>query len=66
MKKMVARVVIVVVGVFMLSVPTIMAQGETGDCYGDFDCDTDVDATDVSAFLSSFGRSQFFNPCPLC
>ena len=32
-------------------------------CHGDFLCDTDVDATDVNAFLGDFGRSTFFNPC---
>jgi hypothetical protein len=57
---------VVVVCLLMLSVPSVMAQGETGDCFGNFDCDQDVDANDVSNFLSSVGRSPFFNPCPLC
>ena len=59
-------ILIAVAGLFMLSAPSVMAQGETGDCFGNFDCDQDVDAIDVANFLSSFGRSQFFNPCPLC
>ena len=66
MKKILAVALIVVAGVFMLSVPSVMAQGETGDCYGNFDCDQDVDAIDVGNFLLSFGRSPYFNPCPLC
>jgi len=32
-------------------------------CWGDFDCDEDVDADDISTFLGDFGRSQYFNPC---
>ncbi len=35
-------------------------------CNGDFDCDVNVDANDVSIFLEDFGRSEFFNPCPAC
>jgi hypothetical protein len=66
MKKILAVALIVVAGVFMLSVPSVMAQGETGDCFGNFDCDQDVDAVDVANFVSSFGRSPLFNPCPLC
>jgi hypothetical protein len=37
--------------------------GDACDCEANFDCDTDVDATDVTAFLFHFGRSIFFNPC---
>ena len=37
--------------------------GDACDCEGNFDCDTDVDAADVTAFLADFGRSIFFNPC---
>jgi hypothetical protein len=33
-------------------------------CKGLADYDQDVDAADVTVFLSHFGRSQFFNPCP--
>jgi hypothetical protein len=32
-------------------------------CEGDFDSNGNVDADDVSAFLTDFGRSIFFNPC---
>ena len=49
--------------VLVFSVPRVMAQ-ET--CYGNFDCDQDVDAVDVTQFLSSFGRNDFNNPCPTC
>jgi hypothetical protein len=32
-------------------------------CEGDFNCDGNVDATDVTSFLGDFGRNQFINPC---
>ena len=47
----------------VLSVPPSMAQEP---CYGNFDCDQDVDAEDVIKFLEDFGRNDFFNPCPTC
>jgi hypothetical protein len=37
--------------------------GDACDCEGDFNCDGNVDAVDVDAFLADFGRSTFFNPC---
>ena len=37
--------------------------GDACDCESDFDCDGNVDATDVTSFLDDFGRSTFFNPC---
>jgi hypothetical protein len=37
--------------------------GDACDCESDFDCDGDVDADDVAAFLTDFGRFQFNNPC---
>jgi hypothetical protein len=37
--------------------------GDACDCEGNFNCDTNVDATDVATFLADFGRSIFFNPC---
>jgi plastocyanin len=37
--------------------------GDACDCEGDFNCDGNVDATDVTSFLGDFGRSTFFNPC---
>jgi len=37
--------------------------GDACDCEANFDCDQDVDAEDVTAFLTDFGRSQYYNPC---
>jgi plastocyanin len=37
--------------------------GDACDCEGDFNCDGNVDAIDVTSFLADFGRSTFFNPC---
>lgn len=37
--------------------------GDACDCESDFNCDSNVDAGDVTSFLSDFGRSPFFNPC---
>ena len=37
--------------------------GDACDCEANFDCDDDVDAADVEAFLVDFGRFQFNNPC---
>ena len=37
--------------------------GDACDCESDFDCSGGVDATDVTSFLSDFGRSQYNNPC---
>jgi hypothetical protein len=37
--------------------------GNACDCEGDFDCNSTVDATDLTSFLNDFGRSAFFNPC---
>jgi hypothetical protein len=37
--------------------------GDACDCESDFNCDGNVDATDVTSFLVDFGRSTFFNPC---
>jgi len=37
--------------------------GDACDCEGNFDCDQDVDASDVTAFLTDFGRSQYNRPC---
>ena len=37
--------------------------GDACDCEADFNCDGNVDATDVTDFLTDFGRSTFFNPC---
>jgi len=57
------KVLAFVAVLIMLSAPSVMAQLP---CYADFDCDGDVDATDVSTFLSQFGRSPFNGPCPDC
>jgi hypothetical protein len=37
--------------------------GDACDCEGNFNCDQDVDANDVTAFLADFGRSIYNNPC---
>jgi hypothetical protein len=38
-------------------------MGDACDCECDFDCSGGVDATDVTVFLTDFGRSIFVNPC---
>ncbi len=35
-------------------------------CNGDFNCDGNVDATDVTKFLEDFGRNSINDPCPAC
>jgi len=47
----------------LLSAPIVFAQTH---CNGNFDCDQDVDADDVTEFLNHFGRNQYNNPCPDC
>jgi hypothetical protein len=37
--------------------------GDACDCEGNFDCDQDVDAEDVTTFLNDFGRNTYSNPC---
>jgi len=37
--------------------------GDACDCEANFDCDLDVDANDITAFLIDFGRSQYYRPC---
>jgi len=37
--------------------------GDACDCEANFDCDQDVDAQDVTAFLADFGRSIYNRPC---
>jgi hypothetical protein len=37
--------------------------GDACDCEGNFDCDNDVDSTDITAFLEDSGRNQYYNPC---
>jgi len=37
--------------------------GDVCDCEGNFDCDQDVDAIDVTTFLEDFGRNQYNDPC---
>ncbi len=45
--------------------------GDACDCEGNFDCDEDVDAEDLTEFLSNFGRNMYHpyictnsTPCP--
>jgi hypothetical protein len=64
MKKFLAGGVIIVAGLLMFSASTLLAQG--GPCTADFDCNGNVDANDVTTFLSQFGRSPYNNPCPDC
>jgi len=37
--------------------------GDACDCESNFNCDHNVDATDIMLFLEHFGRNQYFNPC---
>jgi len=37
--------------------------GDACECEADFNCDRDVDADDVTIFLTHFGRNQFNTPC---
>jgi len=37
--------------------------GDVCDCEANFDCDEDVDAEDVTTFLTDFGRNAYSNPC---
>jgi hypothetical protein len=37
--------------------------GDACECEADFNCDSGVDADDVTIFLTHFGRNQFNSPC---
>jgi len=37
--------------------------GDACECEANFDCDQDVDANDVTAFLTDFGRNKYDRPC---
>jgi len=37
--------------------------GDACECEADFNCDGNVDATDITSFLYDFGRNQFNDPC---
>jgi len=54
--------------VVLMSAPNVLAQCDwdyqNSICRSDLDLDCDADANDVAIFLSGFGRSLFFNPCP--
>jgi len=39
--------------------------GDACECEADFDCDGNVDATDVTAFLIDFGKNEHNGPCAL-
>ena len=43
--------------------PAGTGVGDACECEVDFNCDRNVDATDVNAFLVDFGRNQFNNIC---
>ena len=55
---------IVVMGLFLLSAPAVMAQ-PIDYCEGNFDNDYDVDGTDAFVFKTDFGRSSLSDPCPV-
>lgn len=38
--------------------------GDACECYGDFNHDGDSDGSDAAIFKKTFGRNQFFRPCP--
>ena len=63
MRKVLAATVIVVLSLFIISIPCGIAQ-PIDYCEGNFDGDVDVDGTDAAVFKSDFGRSGFKNPCP--
>jgi hypothetical protein len=63
MNRIIVGTLIVITSLFMLSSSNILAQEP---CTADFDCNGNVDADDVTTFLSQFGRSPFNNPCPDC
>ena len=56
------KVLVVLVGLFFLSAPSVMAQDF---CKGDFDYDGDVMQGDISDFKANMGRWAGYNPCPL-
>jgi hypothetical protein len=62
MRKMLT-LALILVAVFIFSAPNVLAQEP---CTADFNCDQNVDATDVDTFLSQFGRNPFNDPCPDC
>jgi hypothetical protein len=37
--------------------------GDACDCEANFDCDLDVDGSEVTAFLAYFGRGKYTTPC---
>ena len=55
------KVLVLITVLFLLTSSTVLAQDF---CQGDFNYDGNVDAADVTTFLTHFGRSPFFNPCP--
>lgn len=38
--------------------------GDACECYGDFNQDGDSDGSDAAIFKKTFGRNQFYRPCP--
>ena len=60
MKRIVAGVLIVVASLFLLPAPYCLAQDV---CEGNFDCDQDVDGSDLTTFIIDFNRSSMNNPC---
>jgi hypothetical protein len=67
MNRILAGTLIIVAGLLLMSASTVMAAcypDNENPCNGNFDYDCDVDGADVAEFLTHFGRSPFFNPCP--
>ena len=62
-KKIVAEGLAVLAVLFLLSVPSALAE----PCNGDFDCDGDVDVVDFMTFMADFMRGFMgINPCEPC
>jgi len=61
MKKTTIKVLALVVWLFIVSAPPVLAQDF---CEGNFDYDSDQDGSDAFTFKTDFGRSTFGNPCP--
>ena len=59
------KILIVVVGIFMLSTTNVFAGPMEGvPCKGDFNYDGSVASDDVATFIAHTGRNTFNDPCP--
>jgi hypothetical protein len=57
--------ILAILSVMLLMAVPVLAQ-EIDYCEGNFDCDQDLDGTDVAVFKEDFGRSPFQDPCTDC